>query len=152
MFDEIICKLEIPELTNVSRDQIYQTTSLDNKFDRFTITPEGRLLYTEYQVMSPQEDRWIIDCRAHQYTGELIFSTILHNIKTDHIIRALAIVNNGQLINHYLNRKIQLIEYRPIDNTDRTNMHKERLARQKLQDQERSKITYKLKTFFSKLK
>lgn len=55
MFDDVICEAPVPG--RVAPDG-YQTKSFDPSLDRYTITSDGRLLRTEYDLaVVPEEDR-----------------------------------------------------------------------------------------------
>ena len=57
MFDEIICEHPLPDGFD-ARGVLFQTKDLDNLLERYTITPDGRLIaHREQSESVPEEER-----------------------------------------------------------------------------------------------
>lgn len=158
MYDDVICQIPVDEISGEKRllkrlikNHTYQTTSLSNTFEKYIITPSGKVTYADYQPVVAREDVWNTCGYIHTFSGEIELQTMIVSQARDYIVRMKAVIDKGQLINHYNGLKLQLLECREIKNIDRINSYKKQSARDDEITLMRSKITYKIKTFFEKM-
>jgi hypothetical protein len=57
MFDELICKMPLPEEPRPPKCRVFQTKDLDNLLERYTITTNGRLIHhtVRYEEVAERE-------------------------------------------------------------------------------------------------
>lgn len=166
MFDTVVCQLTVDDIiaghrwesgyermvTRIQSPHTYQTTSLKRNFERYIITPEGRITYADYQPAMCNEDNWDITGEINNFSGELELVSLISGDYEDYTIKLKAIVETGQLIEHYMGNKIQLLECRAITKQPRIDFYKELNTRAAQNELLKSRITYKIKTFFEKMK
>ena len=159
MYDDIICQIPVEEifaeerlLKRLHTNGLYQTTNLTRTFDRYIITKNGVIKHAEYQPVAVQCDKLVTCSSISNFSGDLILQQLLFDTDEDYIIKIKAVVCAGKLVNHFMKRKLQLLECRRVSNIDRINFYKELSDREDRDIHRRSKITYKIKTFFEKMK
>ena len=158
MYDEIICKIPVENISaephllkRLQTDGTYQTTDMSCEFERYIITKSGTIKHAEYQPVLVRNDKLEAHSEVSKFSGDLILQQLLFNTDEDHIIKLKAVVRDGKLIKHFMNKKLQLLECRRISNTDRIDFYKEISIRADQDILRKSKMTHKIKTFFDRM-
>lgn len=166
MFDTVVCQLTVDDIiashrwepgyermvTRIQSPHTYQTTSLNRNFERYIITPAGRITYADYQPATCDKDNWNVAGDINNFSGELELVSLIAGDYEDYTIKLKAIVQSGQLTEHYMGNKIQLLECRATTKQSRIDFYKELNARDAQSELIKSKLSYKIKTFFEKMK